>query len=229
MDTVFTQESLGACIDQTLLKPHASKEEIRTFIEHSKEYPFHSIMVHSAMVSFCKPLLEDSGILLGCVAGFPLGQSTIEVKQLEARQALEQGADEIDYVIQLGEWKSGNVSYIEEEMAAMVTLCRGYQATSKVILETCYLTDSEKRQLCEIAKNIGPDYIKTSTGFGTKGATAEDITLMQTCTGNQIKIKASGGIRDLQTLLQMRSAGAHRIGTSAGIPIMKAYQEKVFV
>jgi deoxyribose-phosphate aldolase len=161
-----------------------------------------------------------------------LGQTTIENKVHETKQAIEDGADEIDYVINIGALKSGNLSYIEEEMRAIVSVCRAHEKTVKVIFENCYLTDAEKRKLCEIALKVRPDFIKTSTGFGTPspgvavGATVEDVRLMKSIVGDAIKVKAAGGVRTLEQALAMIEAGAERIGTSAGVSIIEELKNR---
>ncbi len=161
--------------------------------------------------------------------GFPLGQSTIETKVFETIDAIENGAGEVDYVVNIVEIKNDNWEYVEEEMKRIVAACDQRNVVSKVIFETCYLTDHEKRRLCEVALKLKPTYIKTSTGFGTEGATVEDVKLMKECVSDQIKIKASGGVRSFNDALNMIEAGADRIGTSSGVKIIeqfKAYQNE---
>lgn len=160
-------------------------------------------------------------------SGFPLGQTTIEDKVFETKQAIADGADEIDYVVNLVKLKSGDLAYVEDEMRQIVAVCREHGKISKVIFENCYLTDDEKRTLCEIALKVKPDFIKTSTGFGTPapgvavGATVEDVRLMKSMVGDAIKVKAAGGVRTLEDALAMIEAGAERIGTSAGVTIVE--------
>ena len=227
MITNLSTEELARYLDQTLLKPYATDKDFEAFCAESAAYHFKMVAINSVPVKKCKALLADSDVLVGAAIGFPLGQTTIENKVHETRQAITDGADEIDYVINIGELKSGNLAYIEEEMRAIVTVCREHGKTVKVILENCYLTNEEKRAVCEIALRVKPDFIKTSTGFGTPaagvavGATIEDVRLMKSIVGDSIKVKAAGGIRTLSQALAMIEAGAERIGTSAGVHIIE--------
>ena len=160
---------------------------------------------------------------VGAAISFPLGQTTIETKVFETKNAIENGADEIDYVINIVELKNKNYDYIKREMEAIVAVCRENGVLSKVIFENCYLTKDEIAKVAEIAREVKPDFIKTSTGFGTGGATVEDVKLMKSIVGDDVKVKAAGGIRDLETCLAMIEAGAERIGSSSSIEITEAY------
>lgn len=213
--------AIARMIDQTLLKPFASDEDLRAFCEESAKYHFAMVAINSAPTALCREVLKDSDVHVGAAIGFPLGQTTIDVKCFETQKAIEEGADEIDYVINIGKLKSGNWDYIEEEMRRIVAICRENGKLSKVIFENCYLTDEEKTRLCEIALKVKPDFIKTSTGFGTGGATVEDVRLMKRMVGDEIGVKAAGGIRSLADALAMIEAGATRIGTSAGVKIVE--------
>ena len=215
----LTTLEISKMIDQTLLKPFSTTEDFCAFCAKSAEYHFKMVAINSAPVKKCKAFLKDSDVLVGAAIGFCLGQTTIEDKVFETKQAILDGADEIDYVNNVGELKSGNYEYTEREMRAIVDVCREHGKTVKVIFENCYLTDDEKKILCEIALKVKPDFIKTSTGFGTGGATVEDIRLMKSMVGSEIGVKAAGGIRSLETAIEMIKAGATRIGTSAGIAI----------
>ena len=232
MKTTMTPEVLAKYFDQTLLKAYASEEDFRVFCEQSAEYHFKMVAINSAPVKLCKKFLADSDVLVGAAIGFPLGQTTLENKLHETEQAIADGADEIDYVINIGALKSGDFAYIEEEMRAIVSLCRANAKTVKVIFENCYLTEDEKRTLCEIALRVRPDFIKTSTGFGTPapdvavGATVEDVRLMKSIVGDAIKVKAAGGVRTLADALAMIEAGAERIGTSAGVSIIEELKKQ---
>ena len=226
MNHTMTPELFAKYFDQTLLKAYVSNEDFKAFCEESRQYGFKMVAINSAPVRTCKGFLEGSDVLVGAAIAFPLGQTTIEAKVYETQGAIEEGADEIDYVINIVELKNRNLDYIREEMKRIVELCRKHQVTSKVIFENCYLTEEEKRLMCEIALEIGPDFIKTSTGFGTGGAVCEDVKLMKSIVGDRIKVKAAGGIRDLETALRMIEAGAERIGTSAGVSIMEAYKKR---
>lgn len=212
--------TIARMIDQTLLKPFASDEDLAAFCKESDKYHFAMVAINSAPVTLCHEVLKDSDVHVGAAIGFPLGQTTIDVKCYETEKAIEEGADEIDYVINIGKLKSGNWDYIEEEMRRIVAICKKHNRLSKVIFENCYLNDDEKKHLCEIALRVRPDFIKTSTGFGTGGATVEDVRLMKSMVGDAIGVKAAGGIRSLDDALAMIEAGATRIGTSAGVKIV---------
>ena len=227
MKASLTPAQLAKYFDQTLLKAYVSEADFEAFCKQSDAYGFAMVAINSAPVKFCKSILKDSAVHVGAAIGFPLGQTTIEDKVFETRQAIADGADEIDYVVNLVKLKSGDLAYVEDEMRQIVAVCREHGKISKVIFENCYLTDDEKRTLCEIALKVKPDFIKTSTGFGTPapgvavGATVEDVRLMKSMVGDAIKVKAAGGVRTLADALAMIEAGAERIGTSAGVTIVE--------
>jgi len=221
----ISPEQLAKMIDQTLLKPFATVEDFRIHCQKSAEYNFKIVAINPAPVLICKEFLKGSDVLVGAAIGFPLGQNTIETKHFETIDAIRNGADEIDYVINITELKNKNYSYIEKEMEEIVSTCRKNKVTSKVIFENCYLTDEEKKELCRIAVNIKPDFIKTSTGFGTGGATIEDVLLMKSIVGDSVKVKVAGGIRSLEAALKMLEVGADRIGTSSGTQIIDDYRK----
>ncbi len=223
----LTVQELAKMIDQTILKAFATHEDLRKHCETAKEYNFKTVAINNAPVPFCKEVLKGSDVICDAAVGFPLGQSTIETKVFETIDVIEKGAMEVDYVINVGELKSGNFEYIEEEMTRIVAECKKRNITSKVILETCYLTDDEKRKVCEIALKVKPDFVKTSTGFGTGGATIEDVKLMKSVVGDEIKIKASGGVRTVEDALKFIEAGVSRIGTSNGVEIIEAYKKMI--
>lgn len=208
-------------IDQTLLKPYATHDDLKKHCLEAIKYGFKTVAINNAPVPFCKEILNGSEVLCDAAVSFPLGQCTIETKVFETRDVIEKGAGEVDYVINIGELKSGNWEYIEQEMRAVVVVCNEYEVVSKVIFENCYLSDDEKRKLCKIALRVKPTFIKTSTGFGTGGATVEDVRLMKSCVGDDIKIKASGGIKSLSQALKLIEAGAERIGTSQGVALIE--------
>lgn len=212
--------------DHTCLKPYATRKDMAKLCEEAKKYDFMMVAINSTQTKLCKELLKGTDIHVGAAISFPLGQTTIETKVFETKDAIANGADEIDYVINITELKEKNYDYIKEEMTQIVDVCRKHNVISKVIFENCYLTDEEKIKLCEIALEIKPDFIKTSTGFGTGGATVEDVKLMKSIVKNTVKVKAAGGIRDLDTCLKMIEAGAERIGTSSAIKITEAYNNK---
>ncbi len=222
--STLTPDDLAKMIDHTLLKAYVIREDIKELCDTAMKYHFKSVAINGAQVPFCSEYLKDSGILCDATAGFPLGQSTVETKVFEAVDAIEKGADEVDYVVNIVELKSGNLAYVEDEMRRIADACHENGAVCKVIFENCYLTDDEKRALCEIALKARPDFIKTSTGFGTGGATLEDVRLMKACVGDEIKIKAAGGIRTAKDALAMIEAGADRIGTSNGAQIIEEFK-----
>lgn len=212
--------------DHTCLKPYATREDMVKLCEEAKKYDFMMVAINSTQTKLCKELLKGTDIHVGAAISFPLGQTTIETKVFETKDAIANGADEIDYVINITELKEKNYDYIKEEMTQIVDVCRKHNVISKVIFENCYLTNEEKIKLCEIALEVKPDFIKTSTGFGTGGATVEDVKLMESIVKDTVKVKAAGGIRDLDTCLKMIEAGAERIGTSSAIKITEAYNNK---
>lgn len=227
MSTSLTPVTLAKYFDQTLLKPFVTEERLREFCLESDRYGFAMVAINSAPVKFCREVLKNSAVHVGAAIGFPLGQTTVEDKVFETRQAIAEGADEIDYVVNLVKLKSGDLAFVEDEMRRIVEVCKENGKISKVIFENCYLTEDEKKTLCEIALKVLPTFIKTSTGFGTPekgiavGATVEDVRLMKSMVGDAIKVKAAGGVRTLADALAMIEAGAERIGTSAGVTIVE--------
>ena len=220
------KKDLAQMIDHTQLRAYAVKEDFVKLCTEAKDYGFKMVAINSYPVEICSELLKGTGVHVGAAIGFPLGQTTIENKVHETKQAIEQGADEIDYVINLGRLKDKDYDYLEREMKEIVSACKEKGILSKVIFENCYLTKDEKKKMCEIALRVKPDFIKTSTGFGTGGATLEDVKLMKSIVKDEVKVKAAGGIRDLETFLAMVEAGAERIGTSAGIEIINEFEAK---
>ncbi|MBU5366610.1 deoxyribose-phosphate aldolase [Enterococcus devriesei] len=218
-------KALANQIDHTLLRADATENEFRQLCQEADDYGFKMVAINSFPVKQCREFLQDSPVHVGAAIGFPLGQTTIATKVFEVQDAIKNGADEIDYVINIGKLKAGDSEYIKEEMSAIVKASREGGILSKVILENCYLTDEEKVTVCEIARAVKPDFVKTSTGFGTGGATLADVALMKKIVGEEVKVKAAGGIRDLTTALAMIEAGAQRLGTSSGIKIIEEYKE----
>ena len=216
----LTPDELARYIDHTNLKPDATVTDLERLCQEAAEHHFAMVAVNSAPVARCAALLNGTGVHVGAAIGFPLGQTTIAAKVFEVADAIENGADEIDYVINITELKAGNDSYIEDEMSQIVTACSKAGVLSKVIFETCYLTEDEKRRLATIAAGVRPDFVKTSTGFGTAGATIEDVRLMKEIVGDSVHVKAAGGIRDLDFALSLIAAGATRIGTSSGMKLV---------
>lgn len=196
---------------------------MKKLCDEARAYNFAMVAVNSVQVKLCKKFLKDTDVHVGAAIGFPLGQTTIASKVFETVDAIQNGADEIDYVINITELKDGNYDYIREEMRQIVAECRKANVISKVIFENCYLTQEEKEILCKIALEVKPDFIKTSTGFGTGGATLDDVKLMKSIVGDAVKVKAAGGVRDLETCMAMVEAGAERIGTSAAVKITEEF------
>lgn len=223
---MISAKELANLFDHTLLKAYAAEQDFEVLCREADQNGFKMVAINSAQTALCKRLLKDSAVHVGATIGFPLGQTTIESKVFETKDAIANGADEIDYVVNISKLKDGQYDYIEEEMKQIVSVCREHHVISKVIFENCYLTDDEKKKLCEIALNVKPDFIKTSTGFGTGGATVEDVRLMKGCVGEQIKVKAAGGIRDLDTCMAMIEAGAERIGTSSSLKILEEFEKR---
>ena len=217
----YSLRDLSRLIDHTNLKPDATTAMMKKLCQEAIDYHFKMVAINQVQSKLCAELLKDTDVDIGAAIAFPLGQTTIESKCFETKNAIEIGATEIDYVINISELKAGNLNYIEREMSEIVKICHQYNVTSKVIFENCYLTDQEKIALCQIAVKVKPDFIKTSTGFGPSGATLEDVKLMKQHVGDVVKVKAAGGIRNADTFKKMIAAGAERIGTSAGIAIIE--------
>ena len=211
-------------IDHTILKPEATKAEVKKACEEAKKYGFCSVCVNGANVVFAYEQLKGTNIKVTAVVGFPLGAITSEVKVFEAKNAVYNGAREIDMVINIGALKEGNTKEVLNDIKAVVGAVKE-RAIVKTIIETCLLTDEEKVSACRLAKKAGARFVKTSTGFGTGGATTEDIKLMRETVGPEMGIKASGGIKDFKTALAMIKAGATRIGVSASVDIVKLKQQ----
>ena len=224
--TEITPEKLAGYFDHTQLRAYATKADFEKLCGEAKKYGFAMVAINPAPVALCRKLLENTDIHVGAAVGFPLGQNTIAAKVFETEDAIKNGAHEIDYVVNLTQLKEKNYAYVEKEMASIVEICRREKVVSKVIFENCYLTREEKLTLCRIARETGPDFIKTSTGFGTGGATFEDVELMKNAVGDNIKIKAAGGIRSLETALRMIGLGVSRIGSTASVEIVEELKRK---
>ena len=209
--------------DHTYLKAYATRADFEKLCYEAREYGFGMVAINSYPVRLCKQLLKGSDVHVGAAIAFPLGQMTIEAKCTEAELAIKDGADEIDYVLNIGKVKEHDYDYIRNEMTAMVKIAREHNIIVKVILENCYLEKDEIVEVSRIAKEVKPDFIKTSTGFGLSGATIEDVKLMKETVGDDVKVKAAGGIRDYATCKAMIEAGAERIGTSSSIKILEEY------
>jgi deoxyribose-phosphate aldolase len=205
-------------IDHTLLKPSATTENIIQLCDEAKKYNFFAVCVNGSFVKLAKRELINSNVKIAAVVGFPLGATAPSIKVLETKTYINDGADEIDMVINIGMLKSKDFKYVENEIIAVKNELG--DRVLKVIIETCYLTDEEKRVVCKIAMKAGADFVKTSTGFGTNGATIADVKLIKEVLKGQLSIKASGGISDKETALNYISLGVTRIGTSSGIKIV---------
>lgn len=205
--------------DHTLLKAYATEAEIKKLCEEALAYNFKSVCVNPCNVAYAKSLLKDSDVLVCTVIGFPLGANTMEVKWFEIQNAIENGADELDVVINIGKAKEHDFTYIENEIAGCVAFTTG--RTLKVIIETCYLDDYEKEEICKACTKAGANFVKTSTGFGTGGANAHDVALMKANISKNMEVKASGGIHSLADVEELVKAGATRIGASASVKIME--------
>jgi deoxyribose-phosphate aldolase len=211
---------LARAIDHTLLKPDATLAQIDSLCREARAHSFASVCVNGIYVRRSAELLAGSGVAVCTVVGFPLGATVPEVKAFEARRAIEDGASEIDMVQCVGALKSGDDGYVQADIEAVAEVCREHGAKLKVILETCLLTDDEKRRACRAAVRARADFVKTSTGFSTGGATVEDVALMRAEVGPVMGVKASGGVRDAEDAEQMIAAGATRLGASASVAIV---------
>lgn len=212
---------VAGMIDHTLLKPDASRGEIERLCREAAEFHFATVCVNPSWVALAARQLRGSGVGVCSVVGFPLGATTADVKQYEARRAIYDGASEIDMVINIGALKSGDLRTVEKDIEAVVDSCRQCGVVSKVIIEAALLTDEEKITASTLTKAAGADFVKTSTGFGPGGATVADVALMRRVVGSDMGVKAAGGVRDLEGLKAMIAAGATRVGASAGVRIVR--------
>jgi deoxyribose-phosphate aldolase len=212
---------VAGMIDHTLLKPDASRQEIEKLCREAAEFHFATVCVNPAWVALCARLLRGSGVGVCSVVGFPLGATTSDVKHYETRRVIFDGATEVDMVINIGALKSGDLQTVERDIVAVVGPCRESRVISKVIIEVALLTDEEKVAASSLAKAAGADFVKTSTGFASGGATAADVALMRRVVGADMGVKAAGGVRDYEGLKAMVAAGATRVGASAGVKIVQ--------
>ena len=210
---------LNKYIDHTILKATASNSDVQKLCEEAIEHEFYSVCVNGCYVADAKQLLQGTDVKVAAVVGFPLGAMTTAAKVFEAKEAVENGASEIDMVINVAKLKDGEFEYVENEIRQIKEAIG--DNVLKVIIETCYLTDEEKVKACELSLVAKADFVKTSTGFGTGGATYEDVKLMKSVVGDNTKVKASGGVRDKETAEKYVELGAERLGTSSGIDIVK--------
>lgn len=215
--------NLSEMIDHTLLRADATKAEITKLTEEAKKYQFASVCVNPTWVAYSAEQLIGSTVKVCTVIGFPLGASATETKAFEAKQAIASGATEVDMVINIGALKDGDDEFVKKDIQAVVEAAAG-KALVKVIIEASLLTDDEKIRACQMSDQAGADFVKTSTGFSTGGATSEDVALMRKTVGDKLGVKASGGIRNLEDMEKMIAAGASRIGASSGVKIMEGEQ-----
>lgn len=213
-------------IDHTNLHADASFGDMVKLCNEAQQYHFKMVAINQTQTASCAKLLKDSDVHTGAAISFPLGQTTLRAKTFEVHDAIEKGADEIDYVVNLTAVKNGDFDYVKNEMQTIVQLCHDQGVLCKVIFENCYLTKDEIKKLALIAKDVKPDFIKTSTGFGSGGAKVEDVKLMKETVGDDVKVKAAGGIRNTDDFLAMIEAGADRIGTSSGVKIIDALSKR---
>lgn len=211
--------NLNKYIDHTLLKPQATKAQILQLCEEAKQYHFMTCMVNPSWIPTVKEALAGSDVLTACVIGFPLGAMSTATKVFETKNALELGADEIDMVLNIGQLKDGNDQYVIDEIKQIKEVCKDH--CLKVIIETCLLTEEEKIRATKDIIEAKADFVKTSTGFSTSGATVEDVRILKKAAGDQVKVKAAGGVRNQADLKAMIEAGADRIGTSSGVKLME--------
>ena len=212
---------VAGLIDHTLLKPEASRQDIEKLCQEAAAHRFATVCVNPAWVAICARLLRGNGVGVCTVVGFPLGATVADVKHFETQRVIFDGATEVDMVINIGALKSGDLRTVERDIEAVTAPCRAAGIVSKVIIEAAYLTDEEKVTACSLSKAAGADFVKTSTGFGPGGATVADVALMRRVVGQDMGVKAAGGVRDLEGLKAMVAAGASRVGASAGVKIVQ--------
>ena len=220
-ENASTQVSINRLIDHTLLKADASESQIRKLCEEAVDYNFCSVCVNPYFVKLCSQLLGGTDVLVCTVGGFPLGATPVEVKVFETQRVLQDGANEVDMVMNISGFKSGDTDAVQRDFAMMAKTCHDGDAILKVIIEAALLTDEEKEIACRLAVEADADFVKTSTGFGPGGATVEDVALMRRVVGPDVGVKAAGGIRNYAQAQQMIAAGATRIGASAGVTIVE--------
>jgi len=224
----YTLDQLARMIDHTNLKADAIEADLEKLCEEAKKYHFAMVAINQIQSPICAKFLAGTDVKVGAAIAFPLGQTSIEAKAFETDNALCIGASEIDYVLHIGKVREGDWDYIKREMEEIVAVCRKHGVISKVIFENCYLTDAQKIKLCEIASEVKPDFIKTSTGMATSGATIADVTLMRQHVSDDVQVKASGGVRTADMFLEMIRCGVTRVGSSSGIAIIEEIEARFF-
>jgi deoxyribose-phosphate aldolase len=227
--TAYTIDDFARLIDHTNLHADATPADMKQLCAEAKTYHFKMVAINQVQAKLCSQELAGTDIDTGAAIAFPLGQTSIAAKEFETTDAIKNGANEIDYVINITELKAQNYAYIEDEMSRIVKICHNHQVPCKVIFENPYLTEDEIKQVALIARRVRPDFIKTATGFGPSGATVEDVRLMKATVGPDVKVKAASGIRNSDDFLAMIEAGAQRIGTSSGIKIVEALKKRMAV
>lgn len=218
--------ALHEFIDHTLLKPEATAEQITKLCQEALEYQFKSVCLNPYWVPLAANLVKGSVVEVCTVIGFPLGAITAKVKAYEVTEVIQNGATEVDMVLNIGALRSGQTDVVLNDIGSVVQAAKG-KALVKVILETCYLTKEEKIKACELSKLAGADFVKTSTGLGSSGATVEDVMMMRQTVGPEMGVKAAGGVKDYETAIRMLKAGANRLGTSSGVNIIKHSRNKM--
>jgi deoxyribose-phosphate aldolase len=221
----ITYQELAKTIDHSLLRPELTEEDVKSGCELARHYNVASVCVKPCHVTMAAEMLKGSDVAVGTVVGFPHGSSTTKIKVEEAREALLDGAVELDMVLNIGELRSGNAEYVKKEIRSVVEAAKG-RAIVKVILENAYLTDEEKGLACRLCEEAGADFVKTSTGFASGGATIEDLQLMRDSVGHQVQIKAAGGVRTLDSLLAVIDVGVTRVGATATRTILEDFKER---
>ncbi|MBP3885614.1 MAG: deoxyribose-phosphate aldolase [Olsenella sp.] len=219
--STYALDDLAQLVDHTNLRPDATRADMERLCDEARRHHFRMVAVNSVQSALCRKLLEGTDVHVGAAISFPLGQTSVATKVFETRDALANGANEIDYVVNLTEVKAGSWGYVRDEMRSIVDVCNEAGVPSKVIFENCLLTQDEKIRLCEVASEVLPTFVKTSTGFSTGGATVEDVRLMRDHVDPRVKVKAAGGIRSADAFLDMVRAGAERIGCSASVSIIE--------
>ncbi|MGO1469110.1 MAG: deoxyribose-phosphate aldolase [Tissierella sp.] len=218
-------DNIALMIDHTLLKPEATRAEIKNLCSEAKKYKFKAVCINPFYVKYCKDLLKDTDVKIATVIGFPLGANTTEAKVFETKNAITNGADEIDMVINIGSLKNKDFDIVKKDIEEVVGAA-GKNKLVKVIIETSLLNHEEKIKACQLSKKAGADFVKTSTGFSSGGATSEDVKLMKSIVEDKLEVKASGGVRDIESAKNMIENGATRLGTSSGVKIIKELLNK---
>ena len=223
----LTLASIAKTIDHSLLNPTLTDQAMIDGLELAKKHQVASVCIKPYFISMAAEILKGSSVAVGTVIGFPHGSPTTSIKLMEAQQALHEGAKELDMVVNIGKVLSGDWEFVETDLRAVVNLCKSRHAVSKVIFENCYLEDKHKIRLCEISEKLGANFVKTSTGYGSSGATNEDLKLMRAHVSSKVQVKAAGGIRTLERLLEVLDLGVTRVGATATVAILEEAAKKL--